>query len=41
MKVYYGTQVLKQDNKIKTMYPNYILEFRSMYPHFLQTYLGA
>jgi len=30
MKVYYVTQVLKQDINIKMICPNYILEFRTM-----------
>jgi len=36
MKVYYVTHVLKQGTYIKTMCPNYILEFRNMNPHLLQ-----
>jgi len=30
MKVYYVTHVLKQGTYIKTMSPNYILEFRTL-----------
>jgi len=33
--------VLKQGINIKTMHPNYILEFRNMNSHLLQVYLGA
>jgi len=35
MKVYYVTQLLKQGINIKTMCPNYILEFRNMKSHLL------
>jgi len=41
MKVYYVTQVLKQDNKIKTICSYYILEFRNTKSHVLQVYIGA
>jgi len=41
MKVYYVTQVLKEGTNIKTMCPNYNLEFRNMKSHILQVYLGA
>jgi len=41
MKVYYVTQVLKQGINIKTMWLNYILEFRNTQSHLLQVYLGA
>ena len=40
MKVYYVTQVFKQGINIKTMYPNYKLEFRNTQLHLLQVYLG-
>ena len=41
MKVFSVSQVLKQDINIKTMCPNYILEFRNMTSHLLQVYLGV
>ena len=41
MKGYHVTQVLKQGINIKTMCPNYILEFRNTKSHILQVYLGA
>jgi len=41
MKVYYVTQELKQEINIKTMCPNYKLEFRNTKLHLLQFYLGA
>ena len=40
MNVYYVTQVLKPDINIKTMCPNYILEFRNTKSHLLHVYLG-
>jgi len=33
LKIYYVTQVLKQGINIKTVCPNYILEFRNMNSH--------
>jgi len=41
MKVYHVIQVLKQGINIKTMCPNYILEFRNTKLHLLQVYLGV
>jgi len=41
MKIYYVTQVLKQGFSIKTMYPNFISDFRNTNSHLLQVYLGA
>jgi len=41
MKVYSVTQVLKRGINIKTMCPNYELEFRNMRSNFFQVYLGA
>ena len=41
LKVYYDTQVLKQDININTMCPHYILEFRKTISHLLQLYIGA
>ena len=40
MKVYYLTQVSKQDGNIQTMCPFYILEFRNTNSHLSQFYLG-
>jgi len=39
--VYYVTEVLKQCINIKTICPNYRLEFRNTKSHVLQVYLGA
>jgi len=41
MKVYSVTQISKQCINIKTMCPNYILEFRYKNSHLLQVYLSA
>ena len=41
MKIYYFTQVLKQGFNIKTMCPNFRLEFRNTKTPLLQAYLGA
>jgi len=41
MKVFSVTQVLKQGINIKTMCPNYILEFRNTRSHLLQVYLSV
>ena len=37
MKVYHVTQVLKQGRNIKTMCPNYILEFRNTKSHYCKS----
>ena len=41
MKIYYVAQVLKQVSNIRTVCPNYILEFRNTNSHLLQVYMGA
>jgi len=38
MKVYYVSEVLKQGTNIKTMYPNYIFEFKNTNSHLLHVY---
>ena len=40
MKAYNVTQVIKQVINIKTMCPNYVLEFRNTNLYLLQVYLG-
>ena len=41
MRVFYITQVLTQDFNIKTMCPNYILEFRNAISYLFHVYLSV